>query len=179
MIGDRWGVTEAEVARRYPCDALVSSPTLEAWRGVTVRARPDRVWPWVAQVRLAPYSYDWIDNRGRRSPQRLLGLPEPVVGEPFTTCGTRRLGRIASAEPGEQLTGWIMGAYLSYVLVPCREGTRLLLKAAFEGSRLVAPLVSVGDLVMARRQLMNFKRLAEREPPRTRPGTSRGPTTAM
>ena len=26
MIADRWGVTDAEVARRYPCDELVTKP---------------------------------------------------------------------------------------------------------------------------------------------------------
>ena len=51
-----------------------------------MRARPEHVWPWVAQIRLAPYSYDWIDNLGRRSPQDLRGLPEPVVGESFTAA---------------------------------------------------------------------------------------------
>ena len=66
MIGDRWGVTDGEVARHYPCDDVVPVPTLQAWRGVTVRTPADRVWPWVAQIRLAPYAYDWIDNLGRR-----------------------------------------------------------------------------------------------------------------
>ena len=38
MIGDQWGVSDAEVRRRYGCDDLVVAPTLEAWRGVTVHA---------------------------------------------------------------------------------------------------------------------------------------------
>lgn len=56
MIGDRWGVTDEEVARHYPCDDIVASPVLAAWRGVTVHAAPDELWPWVTQIRLAPYS---------------------------------------------------------------------------------------------------------------------------
>ena len=93
MFADRWGVTDAEVARRYPCDDVVTRPSLEAWRGVTVFAAADRVWPWVRQIRLAPYSYDWIDNLGRRSPRQLMGLPEPQVGEAFTTAFGRKRGR--------------------------------------------------------------------------------------
>ena len=107
VIGDRWGVTDAEVARRYSCDDLVRTPVLQAWRGVSVAAAASEVWPWIAQIRLAPYSYDWIDNLGRGSPQELRNLPEPRAGEPFTTSGTRRLGRILSVTPGEQLTGRI------------------------------------------------------------------------
>ena len=94
MIGDRWGVSLGETLRPYPCDDFVTSPTLQAWRGVHVEAPAEVVWPWVAQVRLAPYSYDWIDNRGRRSPRDLVGLPEPQVGDRFTTAGGRALGRI-------------------------------------------------------------------------------------
>lgn len=161
MIGDRWGVTDAEVARHYPCDDIVPSPVLSAWRGVTVCAAPDAVWPWAAQIRLAPYSYDWIDNLGRRSPRELKGLAEPVVGEPFTTAGTRTLGHIVSVARGEQLTGRILGAVMSYVLVPESGTTRLLLKIVMPSGRWLAPLVSVGDLVMARRQLLNIKQLAE------------------
>ena len=70
-----------------------------------------------------------------------------------------------SADPGRQLTGTIMGAYMSYVLV--RRGddggaVRLLLKVVMETSRPRALCLSVGDLIMARRQLLNLKKLAER-----------------
>ena len=163
MIGDRWGVSESETLRSYPCDDFVASPTMQAWRGVRVEAPAEAVWPWVAQVRLAPYSYDWLDNRGRRSPRDLVGLPEPQVGDNFTTAGGRELGRIVSVDPGKQLTGTIMGAFMSYVLVPQeRDVTRLLLKVVMRTTRWAALGLSVGDLIMARRQLLNLKQLAER-----------------
>ncbi|MGD0377430.1 MAG: hypothetical protein ABSB01_22945 [Streptosporangiaceae bacterium] len=60
-----------------------------------------------------------------------------------------------------RLTGWIMGAVVSYLLVPESLGTRLLLKVVMAHGRLVAPLLSAGDLIMARRQLLNMARLAE------------------
>jgi hypothetical protein len=161
VIGDRWNVSDAEVARHYPCDAFVTAPVLQAWRGVTVNATPEAIWPWIGQIRLGPYSYDWIDNIGHRSPQELLDLPEPAAGQHFTTAAGRPFGRIVSVSPREHLTAHIAGAYMSYVLVPAGDTTRLLLKVAMAGSRWVAPAVSVGDLVMARRQLRNLKRLAE------------------
>jgi hypothetical protein len=56
-----------------------------------------------------------------------------------------------------------MGAFMSYVLVPCDHGmTRLLLKVVIQASRWPAPGLAVGDLFMARRQLLNLKQLAER-----------------
>ncbi|WP_256842054.1 hypothetical protein [Ornithinimicrobium cryptoxanthini] len=165
MIGDRWGVTDSETALPYACDEFMSSPTLQVWRGVTVQAPPEALWPWLTQVRLAPYSYDWIDNAGRRSPRELLGLPEPVVGDRYTTSGRREMGRIVSIDHGRQFTGTILGAFMSYLLVPDEhETTRLLLKVVMNPGRLLAPAVSVGDLVMARRQLLNFKALAEQGP---------------
>ena len=162
VIADRWGVTEAEVARWYPCDEFVAVPVFQAWRGVSVRCAPEQLWPWVAQIRLAPYSYDWIDNLGRRSPRELRNLREPVVGEPLTASASRPIGRILSVDVGKQLTGRIGWVHLSYVLVPIGDETRLLLKLASSTGRLVAPFLSVGDLVMARRQLLNLKQLAER-----------------
>src|SRR5450755_562652 len=66
MIGDRWGVSESEAQRSYPCDDFVASPTMQAWRGVRVEAPAEAVWPWVAQVRLAPYSYDCDRTRSFR-----------------------------------------------------------------------------------------------------------------
>ena len=163
MLAARWGVSESETSRSYPCDDFTAAPGLEMWRGVDVEAPPEAVWPWVAQVRVAPYSYDWIDNRGHRSPRTLLGLAEPRVGDRFTSVGGREVGRIVSVDPGSQLTGTITGTFMSYVLVPQDpDGTRLLLKVVSRTSGLTALGLSVGDLIMARRQLLNLKHLAER-----------------
>lgn len=162
MIGDRWGVDDAEVARRYGCDAVVPSPVLRAWRGVTVHAPADVVWAWVGQVRVAPYSYDLVDNLGRRSPRRLLGLHPPRVGEPLTRTGGRPVGEVLAVEPGRELTGRVLGGVLSYRVDPVDAGTtRLVLKVVLARWRVLAPLVSVGDLVMARRQLLTWAALAE------------------
>jgi hypothetical protein len=164
VIGDRWGVTDDEVARSFPCDAWVARPTLVAWRGVTVHASASDVWPWVSQVRLAPYSYDWIDNGGRSSPRELLALPPAAPGDPFTCAAGKKLGRILSVDPPHQLTGRIAGTVISYLLEERSDGraTRLLMKITSDLPRPLAPVLSVGDLVMARRQLLNWKQLAER-----------------
>jgi hypothetical protein len=160
--GERWGVRDDEVARHYPGDDVVPEPVLQLWRGITVDASPAQVWPWLCQLRLAPYSYDWLDNLGRRSPQELRVLPDPRPGEPFTCVGGRRaVGEVLAVSPQEHLTARILGAVLSYVLVPERDTTRLLLKIVQSGGRWYAPALAVGDWPMARRQLKNLKALAE------------------
>lgn len=162
MLGERWGVTDAEVARRYPCDDLVPAPAVELWRGVTVDAPAAQVWPWLRQLRIAPYSYDWVDNLGRRSPRELRDLPDPQPGEPFTRTGGRDVGRVLSTTPGEHLTAQVMGAVMSYVLVPDGATTRLLLKVVVERAHWWTPALAVGDWPMARRQLRNLASLAGR-----------------
>jgi len=161
MIGDRWGVTRAETRLRFGCDGFVADPTLAAWRGVTVHAVPDAVWRRVCQVRLAPYSYDLLDNLGRRSPRELRGVPEPAVGDPFTHALGADRGRVLAVDPGRELTATIMGAHLSYAVLPHAAGSRLVLKIVARPPRWLAPALSVGDLVMARQQLLTLKRLAE------------------
>ena len=103
------------------------------------------------------------------------------MGEPFSAAfGGRPAGRILSVEPGVQLTGMIMGAAMSYVLVPLPDGsgaTRLLLKVAARGRPALAPLLCAGDLVMARRQLRTLARLAEARP-RTATATRAGSASA-
>jgi hypothetical protein len=164
VIGDRRGVTPQDTVLRYPCDTFVVAFALQAWRAVHIEACAEMVWPWVAQIRLAPYSCDWIDNLGRRSPQEIAGLRNPQIGERFTYAAGRALGSIVSVDPGHQLTGQITGACMSYVLQRQPQGTtRLLLKIVMQTNRWVALGVCLGDVVMARRQLLNFKQLAERD----------------
>ncbi|UMG92559.1 hypothetical protein [Nocardioides sp. TF02-7] len=145
----------------YPCDDFVREPALEAWRGVSVDASPRVVWARLRQVRLAPYSYDLVDNLGRRSPRERRDLAEPTVGSPFTHALGADRGRVLAVEPERHLTATILGAHLSYVVRPGPTGTRLLLKVVARTNRWVAPVFSVGDLVMARKQLLTLKRLAE------------------
>jgi hypothetical protein len=162
MMGDRWGVTDEEVARRYPCDDLVAPPLLQLWRGITVKAPVQDVWPWLCQLRLAPYSYDWLDNLGRRSPQELRGVPDPEPGEPFSCLGGRfDVGRVLSVVHDEHLTAKIMGAAMSYVLIPDGQNTRLVLKIAMTRAHWYTHAIAAGDWPMARRQLKNLKALAE------------------
>jgi len=162
VIGDRWGVTSDETRASYPCDEYVPAPSLETWRAVTIDAPRTLVWSWLVQVRLAPYSYDWIDNRGRRSPRTLLHLNDPEVGDPFSCSGGRPLGRVVALEREVQLTGQIMGATLTYRLTALTDArTRLVLKVVADVPRLLAAAASIGDLVMARRQLLNLKKYAE------------------
>ena len=164
MIGSRWGVTEADVARRYPCDDLVVSPALQLWRGVTVSATPAQIWPWLRQLRLAPYSYDWVDNLGHRSPRELRALPDPRPGDAFSrVAGRLPVGRVLSASPEEHLTVTVMGAVMSYVLAPQGDITRLLLKIVAERRQWYTPALALGDWPMARRQLKNLKALAEQQ----------------
>ena len=58
-----------------------------------------------------------------------------------------------------------MGAFMSYVVVPDgHDRTRLLLKAVMQTNPWIALGLCIGDLVMARRQILNFKHLAEQYP---------------
>ncbi|MCU1599692.1 MAG: polyketide cyclase [Frankiales bacterium] len=128
---------------------------------MSVAAPPSAVWPWVRQIRLAPYSYDWVDNLGRRSPRTLSDLPDPVPGDRFSTSGGRfPLGRVLAVVPGESLTASIMGAVMSYVVAPDGPGSRLLLKIVVPRHWWSVPL-AVGDWPMARKQLLTLKNLAE------------------
>jgi hypothetical protein len=61
----RWGASEDEVRREAPGDQAVPAPYTVSTRAVTIRAQPDRIWPWLAQMgtsRGGLCSYDWLDR---------------------------------------------------------------------------------------------------------------------
>jgi len=158
-----WGTTEAETREPFPCDSYVQDPSLVVWRSVSIEAPVHDVWPWLVQLRLAPYSYDWLDNRGRRSPRVRHELPDPHPGEPFMATGGRPVGVVLEVEHHAHLTGRILGVTMTYRLRPVDTSTtRLTMKATGTLARGLNTVVSLGDLLMARRQLLNLKHLAER-----------------
>ena len=71
----RWGATDAEVKRSMPGDEIVSQPSFNATRAVTIHAPAQNIYPWIVQMgvtRAGWYSYDLLDNLGRRSAESLL-----------------------------------------------------------------------------------------------------------
>lgn len=162
MLADRWGVDEHDVRQRYGCDDLLPDAPMRVLRGVDVDAPVDVLWQWVRQLRLAPYSYDWIDNGGRRSPRELHDLPDPDVGDPYTAFRGRPIGRVEAVDPPHELTASLLGAVMTCRLTARPGGgSRLVFVMLARGRRPLLDLLSAGDLVMARRQLLTLKGHAE------------------
>ena len=70
-----WGSTAEERAASYPCEAFVPDPELAVFRAIDISAPVPVVFRWLCQLRVAPYSYDLLDNLGRRSPKSCRPVP--------------------------------------------------------------------------------------------------------
>src|SRR5215475_6469359 len=83
-VSTTWGTEPQERQQQFPCDRLIPDASAHYYRGVSVNAPPTQLFRWLCQMRVAPYSYDWIDNFGRRSPQQLIpGLEQLAPGQSF------------------------------------------------------------------------------------------------
>jgi hypothetical protein len=70
-----WGATPDETACAYPGDELVPDPDGGATMATTLLAPPEKVWPWLVQMggnRAGWYSWDWLDNNGQPSANRVV-----------------------------------------------------------------------------------------------------------
>ena len=176
MLGDvarHWGTTREERAAAFPGDRSADAGADRLWRGVSVAAPASAVFRRLCQLRVAPYSYDWIDNGGRRSPRALTpGLDRLERGQRFM-----RIFELEDFEPGAHLTlatqPGSRGARLFGVVrvtywarAQAADRTRLLAKlrvvpAGGLRGRAMRAFLPWGDLVMMRRQLLNLKSLVE------------------
>ena len=168
-----WGTEESERRLPFPCDRYVERAEAAYFRGITVRAAPAVLFRWLCQMRVAPYSYDWIDNGGRRSPRTLTpGLEQLAVGQSMM-----RIFSLVEFARDRHLTLRIKhgtGAFslfgdlaITYLIVPEDAGRcRLLVKVVvryppgWKGA-LMRWGLPWGDLAMMRRQLLNLRALAE------------------
>jgi hypothetical protein len=163
-----WGTTASERAGRFPCDEEIEVPDQTLFRAVDVEAPQATTYRWLCQLRAAPYSYDKLDNLGRRSPQTLTpGLEDLEPGQRVQT-----VFRLVDFEPGRSLTMVHEGRVFGRVAVTYRADrvderrSRIVVKllVAYPRSlpaRAMRLLLPPGDLVMMRRQLLNLKGLAE------------------
>jgi hypothetical protein len=165
-----WGAVPAERAIPLPCDAVMPEPDLVLHRAVDVAAPAELTFRWLCQLRVAPYSYDLLDNRARRSPRTLTpGLDELAVGQRIST-----IFRLVAFEPGRHITldlddprGLRLFGRVAITYSVQQRGpaaSRLLVRLRIAGvGRLRRAALAWGDLVMMRKQLRTLATLAERD----------------
>ncbi|MGA2319651.1 MAG: hypothetical protein ABSG95_02755 [Solirubrobacteraceae bacterium] len=167
-----WGTTARDRSRSFPCDQHLPDAEDAYFRGVDVDAPAEVLFRWLCQLRVAPYSYDWIDNRGRCSPRELTpDLERLSVGQ-----SVMRIFKLVEFDLDRHLTiltprpsrlfGEVAVSYLVVSMGPlhCRLLVKVLVRhpSAAPLHRFSRELLPWGDLVMMRRQLRTLKHLAER-----------------
>lgn len=164
-LGASWGATASERGLALPCDRLLENPTVRLHRAISIDASPQIVFRWLCQLRVAPYSYDLLDNLGRSSPRELTpGLEYLQTGQRFMT-----IFALDSFAPGEHITLRARRTAVTYAVLAQGNSARLLVRVLFAapGPRLSASLIAralaLGDLAMMRRQLRTLKKLSERD----------------
>ena len=163
--------TPEERNAEYPCDCYMQDSARPYLRAIDVKANPDLTYRWVCQLTVAPYSYDLIDNLGRRSPRELTpGADGLKVGDEFLICTVRDL------EPGRAISGVATPRAekafgpiaLTYAVVPQPDGNSRIVVKMWLGARgwlggLKRAALVFGDAVMMRKQLTTLRDLAERD----------------
>jgi hypothetical protein len=169
-----WGATAGEIRAGYPCDWFVDEPDEVWFRAVTVRAGRETVFRWLCQLKVAPYSYDLLDNLGRRSPRTLIEGAERLdcgqrVMSIFTLLDFRQADHLTirmDSPAAVRLFGHFTISYVVRSLQPAV--TRLIVKEVLTNGRgafgtLRRRVLAWGDLLMMRRQLLTLCQLAERD----------------
>jgi hypothetical protein len=179
-----WGSTERERQLRYPCDRYLPDNDEAYFRAIDVNAPTPTLFRWLCQLKVASYSYDWIDNLERlffegkeRIPlpdspqeltpgaeilapeQRFMGVFKLVEFEP-----NRHLTMVMDAPLAVEVFGEVAASYVIFPKTPhsCRLVLKGLLRyprnSVWSGMRWVLPW---GDLWMMQQQFRTLKRLAE------------------
>jgi hypothetical protein len=170
----RWGATDEEVSRLMPGDDIVSHPTFDATRGVSIQASPEEIWPWIVQIgmrRAGWYSYDWIDNLGKPSAERIIPeLQNIKAGDIIPMSPDGKMGLwVKDFVPNQWMLWWDKTGDTTWAwgLYPAGENsTRLVTRVRMHynwlsPSILFSLAIDVGDIVMMRKCMLGIKRRAE------------------
>ncbi len=91
----KWGATDEDAASALPGDEHVPRPTFSSTRIITIRARPEEIWPWLVQMgqgRGGMYSYDVLEN--------LLRLEVRSTDRIVPELQNLKVGDVIPIEPG-------------------------------------------------------------------------------
>jgi hypothetical protein len=171
----KWGATSDDLARSMRGDEIVRRPIFNATRVVTIEARPEDVWPWIAQIgfgRAGWYSYDLFDNLGRHSSERIVPELQTIsVGDLVPLGPGEGSGMFVKEFVLNQSMLWWTGkdgqTTWAWGLYPIRNGTRLVtrVRTPFSWRQPVSAvwllLTEVADFPMMRKCMLGIKRRAE------------------
>jgi len=175
--------TPAERARTLAGDDLIPHPVGAVNHAITIRRSPHDVWPWLVQMgsgRAGWYSYDFVDNGGHPSAQRILPQHQAIAaGSVFPALpGAKDVFVVAQCEPARSLVlAWqLNGKYQTtwaFILEDPHPGqTRLIVRGRVApGYRpyglpqwLALPAGALAHFIMQRKQLLGIARRAESRP---------------
>jgi hypothetical protein len=176
MMFQFWGATTDEINSVVVGDDLCSNATLIATRSITISAPPQDVFPWIRQMgfgRAGWYSYDWLDNLGRKSATSIIDKWQSVVaGDKIPSGPISFTAAIVDAPRHFVLEIQSMGKKsprlhftLAYELRDDPRGTRLVTRMRSHialpfGSLLEKLVLGPGDGIMLRRQLLTINKNA-------------------
>ncbi len=164
-----WGATPEEVTGRLPGDELVVRPTFNATRAITIDARPEDIWPWLVQIgttRAGWYSYDLLDNLGRRSADRIIPeLQGLAVGDVIPMSPDGKQGMVVRTldPPRSMIWGTPAETTWAWQLDPSPDGSTRLIARVRSRYRWLSPsmafsaLLEFGDIWMMRKMLLNLR----------------------
>ena len=173
----RWGATDAELERGMPGDDIIKNPIHVTTRAITIRARPDEIWPWLVQMgyqRGGMYSYDWIDRvmgvLDRPSADRVIPEFQHLEVGDVIPLGTEPSWPVAAIETNRSLLVDIRWPGMHYTwswgLYELDERqTRLVLRIhTLLTKRWFIPLFHIADFgsfLMTRKHLLGVRDRAE------------------
>jgi len=168
----RWGATEQEVRRAMPGDTLLRQDAPSTTRAITIDVSPEAVFPWLLQIgygRGGWYSYDWIDNDGKPSVERIdPALQRLAVGDriemlPALGPIVREIVPNHHIVSGSETDSWCL------LVEPTLDGrTRLISRWRQDwpksaGTYVWIALADPGAFVMEQKMLRHIRDLAERD----------------
>jgi hypothetical protein len=184
MIFQYWGATPEEIQSPVVGDDLCSAATLIATRSITISAPPQEVFQWIRQMgfgRAGWYSYDWLDNLGRKSATTIHDEWQTVeAGDKVPSGPISFTAAIVEAPRHFVLEIKSLGKKspklhftLAYELRDDLQGTRLVTRMRSHisvplGSLFEKLILGPGDGLMLRRQLLTIRQNASKTSPERR-----------
>jgi len=170
----RWGATDDEIKHSMPGDDIVGKPSFNATRAVTINAPAENIYPWIVKMgvkRAGWYSYDLLDNLGRKSAESILAKHQNIqVGDliPISPDGKQGM-RVKDFRKNEWMLWWDKIGDCSWVWEIYSEGeahsrlvTRVRVKYRwFSPAILFNLIIEFFDILMMRKCMLGIRRRAE------------------